>query len=90
MDKRLRNERANDVNEKNYFEKYGEQARRVLQALLDKYSDEGIVALEDMEVLKVQPINQFGSPVEIVSYFGGREQYVEAIQQMSHLIYMQA
>lgn len=85
-----RKERANNVIKQNYFEKYGEQARRVLQALLDKYSDEGIVALEDMEVLKVQPINQFGSPVEIVSYFGGREQYVEAIQQMSHLIYMQA
>lgn len=85
-----RRERANNVIKRNYFEKYGEEARKVLQALLDKYSDEGIMALEDMEVLKVQPINQFGSPVEIVSYFGGREQYVEAVQQMEQLIYMQA
>ncbi|HRO64933.1 MAG TPA: type I restriction-modification enzyme R subunit C-terminal domain-containing protein, partial [Candidatus Dojkabacteria bacterium] len=85
-----RRERANNVIKRNYFEKYGEEARKVLQALLDKYSDEGIMSLEDMQVLKVQPINQFGSPVEIVSYFGGREQYVEAVQQMEQLIYMQA
>ncbi|MCA9381928.1 DEAD/DEAH box helicase family protein [Candidatus Dojkabacteria bacterium] len=84
-----RRERANNVIKRNYFEKYGEEARKVLQALLEKYSDEGVAALEDMEVLKVQPINQFGSPVEIVSYFGGREQYVEAVQQMEQLIYME-
>lgn len=85
-----RRERAHHVTKRNYFEKYGEKAREVLQALLDKYADEGIQALEDMEVLKVQPINQFGSPVEIVEYFGGREQYVEAVQQMEQLIYTEA
>ena len=83
-----RRERANNVVKRNYFQKYGEGARKVLQALLEKYSDEGIKALEDMEVLKVQPINQFGSPIEIISFFGGREQYVEAVQEMEQLIYM--
>lgn len=83
-----REERANNVVKRNYFQKYGEEARKVLQALLEKYSDEGIKALEDMEVLKVQPINQFGSPIEIVSLFGGKEQYVEAVQEMEQLIYV--
>lgn len=85
-----RRERANNVVKRNYFQKYGEEARKVLQALLEKYSDEGIKALEDMEVLKVQPINQFGSPIEIVSFFGGREQYVEAVAEMEQLIYMES
>lgn len=85
-----RRERANNVVKRNYFQKYGEEARKVLQALLEKYSDEGIKALEDMEVLKVQPLNQFGSPIEIISFFGGREQYVEAVQEMEQSIYMES
>lgn len=83
-----RKERANSVVKRNYFGKYGDDAKKVLEALLEKYSDEGIEALEDIEVLKVQPINQYGSPVEIVSYFGGRDQYLQAVQQMEQLIYM--
>lgn len=84
-----RKERANNVIKRNYFEKYGNEAKQVLEALLEKYSDEGINALEDMEVLRVQPINQFGSPLEIVNYFGGKEQYIQAVQQMEKYIYMQ-
>jgi len=76
------------VAKRNYFAKYGDTAKKVLEALLDKYSDEGIVALEDMEVLRVQPINEFGSPVEIVGYFGGRDQYIQAVRQMEQFIYM--
>ena len=83
-----RKERANNVAKRNYFAKYGDTAKKVLEALLDKYSDEGIVALEDMEVLRVQPINEFGSPVEIVGYFGGRDQYIQAVRQMEQFIYM--
>lgn len=85
-----RKERAKNVLKQDYFSKYGDSARQVLEVLLEKYSDEGIEAIEDMDVLKVQPINQFGSPIEIVSYFGGREQYVEAVQYVQHLIYNQA
>lgn len=85
-----RKERAKNVLRQDYFSKYGDSAKEVLEVLLEKYSDEGIEAIEDMDVLKVQPINQFGSPIEIVSYFGGREQYVEAVQYVQHLIYNQA
>ena len=85
-----RQERAKNVLKRDYFAKYGDKAKKVLEALLEKYSDEGITALEDMEVLRVQPINEFGSPIEIVGYFGGRENYINAVQQMEQYIYMTA
>ena len=57
-----RKERANKVKKGNYFDKYGEKARAVIDALLDKYSDEGIENIESMTVLKVNPFIQFGTP----------------------------
>lgn len=64
-----RRERAEKVRKRDYFTRYGDQARLVLEALLDKYADEGI---EDLAVLKVPPMNQLGTPVEIVRLFGQR------------------
>jgi len=69
------------------FTKYGEQARAVLDALLDKYADIGIEEVEDPRILKVQPINQLGTPLEIIDLFGGREQYMEAIRELEAAIY---
>lgn len=82
-----RKERANNVKKRNYFTKYGEKAAKVLEALVDKYADEGIENIESMEVLKINPISDFGSPVEIVKSFGGRPQYVQAIKELEHEIY---
>jgi type I restriction enzyme R subunit len=82
-----RKERAEHVRKRNYFGKYGEQARRVLNALLDKYADEGIVPVEDMEVLKVQPLNELGTPVEIVQIFGGRAGYLRAVAELEAELY---
>jgi type I restriction enzyme R subunit len=82
-----RRERANNVKKKSYFTKYGDNARAVLDALLDKYADEGIENLESMEILRIKPFNQFGSPVEIIKSFGGREQYLEAIKELEKQIY---
>ena len=55
-----RKERAENVKKRNYFMKYGEQAKKVLEALLDKYADEGIDNIESLEVLKVKPLTDFG------------------------------
>ena len=85
-----RKERAYNVKKRNYFAKYGEQARKVLEALLDKYSDEGIENLESMEVLRVSPLTEYGSPIEIVQTFGGREQYLFAIRQLENELYKTA
>src|ERR1035437_2093751 len=85
-----RKERANNVKKRNYFTKYGEQSRKVLEALLDKYADEGIENLESMEVLKVKPLNDFGSPVEIISGFGSKEKYLQAVKELETELYKTA
>ena len=85
-----RKERADNVKKRNYFTKYGEQARNILTALLDKYADEGIHNLENLEVLKVKPFNEIGSVVEIVNQFGGKENYMNAIRELEHEIYIAA
>lgn len=82
-----RKERANSVKKRNYFTKYGEQARKVLEALLDKYADEGIVNIESMEVLKVQPLTDFGSPIEIINSFGSKEKYLQAVKELEIELY---
>jgi len=69
-----RKERATKVQKDNYFNKYGEKARKVIEVLLTKYEDEGIENLENPEVLKVNPINKLGRPLEIMNLFGGKEE----------------
>lgn len=85
-----RKERANNVKKRNYFTKYGEQARKVLEALLDKYADEGVENIESLEVLKVRPLTEFGSPTEIIHEFGGRDKYLEAVKELENELYKAA
>ena len=85
-----RAERVNNVKKRNYFTQYGEQARKVLEALLDKYADEGIENIEDMKILQVKPMDKFGSPMEIVKIFGGKEQYLKALTDLEKEIYRAA
>ncbi len=82
-----RKERAEQVKKKDYFSKYGDQSKAVLEALLDKYSDEGILEVEDMKVLQLQPLNKLGTPVEIVRTFGGKDQYLHAVKEMQSYLY---
>lgn len=85
-----RRERAENVRKRNYFTKYGEQARAVLEALLEKYADEGVQSIEDMKVLRIKPLDQFGTPIEIVSRFGGRKSFEEAIRQLEEELFASA
>ncbi|MEK4433795.1 EcoAI/FtnUII family type I restriction enzme subunit R [Paenibacillus sp. FSL K6-2862] len=82
-----RRERAENVKRRNYFAKYSDQARMVLEALLDKYADAGIENLESMEVLKIPEFQTFGSPIEIVKRFGGKQGYLIAIKELGQVIY---
>ena len=82
-----RKERARRVKQRNVFTEYGPVARKVLDALLDKYADEGIAAIESTEVLKIQPFTSLGSPVELVKSFGGRPQFLSAIQTLERELY---
>lgn len=83
-----RRERANNVRKRNYFTKYGEQAKAVLEALLDKYADEGIVTIENRKVLKMRPFDSFGTPVEIINdVFGGKAEYESALQELEQHLF---
>lgn len=82
-----RKERANNVKKRNYFTKYGPQAKKVLETLLDKYADEGIQNIESMEILKVKPLTDFGSPVEIIREFGNKAEYLKAIKELENELY---
>ena len=82
-----RMERANNVKKRDYFTKYGPEARKVLETLLDKYADEGITNIESMNVLKVQPLTNFGSPMEIIKHFGSKTNYLEAIRELGAELY---
>lgn len=82
-----RQERAKNVRKRNYFTKYGEKARKVLEALLDKYADEGLEKIEDVKILKVDPLAQLGTMMEIVQEFGGKPQYLEAVRELERALY---
>ncbi|MFP4121158.1 MAG: EcoAI/FtnUII family type I restriction enzme subunit R [Coleofasciculus sp.] len=82
-----RQERANNVRKRDYFTRYGEQVRAVLAALLDKYADEGIEQIEGLEVLKVPPFGELGTPLEILKLFGGKQKYLEAVRQLKTELY---
>lgn len=82
-----RRERARRVQKRNVFTHYGPVARKVLEALLDKYADEGITTIESNEVFKLQPFTDLGSPVELVRSFGGRPQYLSALQTLERELY---
>ena len=85
-----RRERADKVKKRDVFGKYEAKARSVLTALLDKYADSGIASVESMEILKVDPLTTFGTPVEIVNLFGGRSAYLAAIRELETALYQKA
>ncbi|PLT22445.1 DEAD/DEAH box helicase [Psychrobacter sp. MES7-P7E] len=83
-----RRERANEVKKRNYFTKYSDTAQKVLNALLDKYADAGVEEIESLNVLKVKPLDQLGSPMEIVREgFGSKQDYQQAISDLESEIY---
>lgn len=86
-----RAERANNVKKRNYFAKYSDDMRAVLEALLDKYADEGITTIETPTVLKLKPFDNVGTPVEIMKdVFGGKANYEQAVQELEHALFNQA
>ena len=82
-----RKERADNVKKRNYFSKYGEQAREVLEGLLEKYVQDGVTSIEDGSVLKLTPLSELGSPVELVKTFGKKSDYERAIIELEEELY---
>lgn len=85
-----RQERAAQVKKRNIFGQYGDQARAVLEALLNKYAVSGIQTVESMDILHVDPLTEFGTPIEIVNFFGGKAAYRAAIKELEDALYSPA
>jgi type I restriction enzyme R subunit len=83
-----RRERAANVRKRNYFTKYAEPAQQVLSTLLDKYADEGLREIEDLQVLKLKPFDALGRPIEIIkTRFGDKKAYEQAVNELENEIY---
>jgi type I restriction enzyme R subunit len=84
-----RRERAENVKKRDVFTKYGPQARAVLEALLSKYADEGVLNLDDTNVLRIPPISSLGTPVQLINAFGGKEGFEKAVHDLQDNIYQE-
>lgn len=82
-----RRERADNVKKRNYFAKYGEQACKVLESLLEKYADTGIENIEDIKILTLDPFKNMGTASELVSAFGGKQGYTTALHELEKHLY---
>ncbi len=87
---RTRKERAQNVRKKHYWAKYGEKAQAVIEAILDKYENEGITSIESNDILKVRPLSDYGTPVELVRAFGRKEDFEKAIRELENELYKTA
>jgi len=82
-----RRERANNVKKRDVFHRHGEQARAVLEALLEKYADEGVLTLDDTNILQINPFSHMGTPIELMRAFGKKTDYLRAIHEMQDSLY---
>jgi type I restriction enzyme, R subunit len=85
-----RRDRVENVRKRDVFTKYGDQARAVLEALLQKYQDEGMTALDDPRILKVAPFDSMGTPVQLLKQFGGRNGFEKAVHELQSALYEKA
>jgi len=86
-----RRERANNVKKRDIFTKYGPQARAVLEALLVKYQDEGVVSgLDNVRVLEIPPFNSMGTPLQLIKQFGTKAKFEEAVHELQDALYQEA
>jgi len=84
-----RRERADNVKKRDVFTKYGQQARAVLDALLAKYADDGVLNLDDANVLKIAPFTAMGSVVQLISAFGGLQGFEKAVHELQSELYQE-
>ena len=85
-----RRERADNVRKRDVFTRYGAQARAVLEALLQKYQDQGVMGLDDPRILKIAPFDAMGTPVELLKTFGGRDGFEKAVHELQAALYRSA
>ena len=86
---RTRRERAEQVRrgKQDFFDQYSPQAKEILNELLTKYTDHGVNQLSDINILKIPPISNYGTVVEIARFFSGPEKLKQAMNQLQTLLY---
>ena len=82
-----RKQRAALVKKSDFLDQYQGEAKAVLEILLEKYKDFGITQISNMSVLKIDPLNQYGTSARIVGFFGGKAGYLEAVRGLEQAIY---
>ena len=82
-----RRQRAENVKKRDILTRYGPQARAVLDALLSKYADQGVLNLDDANVLRIPPLSGLGTPVQLLRAFGGREKFEAAVHDLQSALY---
>jgi type I restriction enzyme R subunit len=82
-----RRERADNVRKRDVFTKYGPQARAVLEALLQKYQDQGVIDLGDPRILQIPPLDTMGTPVQLIKQFGTRSDFMVAVSELQSALY---
>lgn len=82
-----RKERADNVRKRDLFNRYGDQARAVLEALLDKYADDGVMNFDDSNILQINPFSHMGTPVELMRAFGKKTDYLQAVHDLQNELY---
>ncbi|WP_408635975.1 EcoAI/FtnUII family type I restriction enzme subunit R [Pseudophaeobacter flagellatus] len=82
-----RKERADSVKKRDVFNRYGDKARAVLEALLEKYADEGVFDLEDTKILQINPFSHMGTPIELMRAFGKKPDYLRAVHDLQNALY---
>ncbi|EDZ47025.1 EcoEI R C-terminal domain protein [Rhodobacterales bacterium Y4I] len=82
-----RRERAEKVKKRDVFHRYGGHARAVLEALLEKYADEGVLTLDDTNILQINPFSHMGTPIELMRAFGKKPDYLRAIHELQEALY---
>jgi type I restriction enzyme R subunit len=85
-----RKERAENVRKRDVFTKYGPQAKKVLEALLVKYQDQGILNLDDPRILQISPFDLMGTPIQLIREFGSREAFEKAVHELQEALYQTA
>jgi len=85
-----RRERAENVRKRDVFTKYGPQARKVLEALLLKYQDQGIMNLDDLKILQIPPFDSMGTPLQLIREFGSKEAFEKAVHELQEALYQTA
>ncbi len=82
-----RKERAEQAMKRDAFAKYGDKARAVLEALVEKYADAGIESIEDIKILTLDPFSRLGTAPELINAFGGKPAYLRAVRELEQQLY---